>query len=462
MNKSWLLILLMSTTAVAQQTPLTPDNFNYQTGITPGKGGPFQEVTLPYKVYTGVLRHNLDDVRVFNGQLENIPYALYKKQSTEVTRKQQQTVPVFPIITTTKQQDDLSLEIQRNSDGTIISLSQPGIRTHTQTLVRGVVIDTSNIKGHSRTLTLKTEKSDTPFHPFRLESSNDLQHWSLVKADNQLVQLRHGNRLIEKNTINWHRRHGSFLRLIWKSPQSAPRILAATVATKQTSVNRTQHTWSPSIKAKKITDNIFEYTLPGFVPVERMRFSLAQTNSLSPVELQYFIAGTSKHNPDRWQHLSNKVIYRLRTPQGDIHSDDILVYRNPGKRVRMVIDNRSGGIGNTPPTLQIGFIPHNLVFLPRGEGPYTLSWGNSKVKNASLSIRTLIPGFTSSQKNPVGMARLQAIDDKPRANITEQAEPEPDYSKGMLWIILVVGVLVLAGMAWMLVKQIKQGDNAGS
>jgi len=459
MNKSWLLILLMSSTALAQQSPITADSFSHQTGITPGKGGPFQEVTLPYKVYAGAHRHNLDDIRVFNGQQEIIPHAMYKKQATAVTRKQNIAVPVFPIITTTEKQDELSLEIQRNNDGTIISLSQPGIRTHKQTVVRGFVFDASNITGHSRTLTLKTDDSNIPFHPFKLESSDDLQHWSLIKANNQLVQLRHGNRLIEKNTIDWHRRHGQYLRLIWAEPQQAPKILSATVSAAQTSINRTKHIWSASIKAQKIADNTYQYTLPGFVPVERIRFSLAQTNSLSPVELQYFIAGTSKRNPDRWQHLTSSVIYRLRTPLEDILSEDIKIHRHPGNRIRLIIDNRSGGIGSTPPTLQIGFIPHNLVFLPRGEGPYTLRWGNAQIKNSSLSITTLIPGFDFEKKFPIGMAKLQAIDGKPLTTNVGNAQPAQDYSKGLLWIILLIGVLVLATMAWMLVKQIKQSDK---
>jgi len=459
MKTKWFLLFLVSTSALAQQNGLTPDSFNYQTGITLGDGGPFQEVTLPYNVYAGVQRNNVNDLRVFNGLQEVIPYALYKKQPSSVVKQQETILPVFPIITSAEQTNNgLQLDIKRNSQGQIKSLRQTGIKSDQKNITRGAVFDTSNIKDNYQTLNLKTATSNIPFHSFKLESSNDLQHWNLVSANNQLVQLRHDGRLIEKNTTDLRNRGGKYLRLLWNSPERAPQILSASVSATKTSTAYTKSIWSAAITPTVITENIYEYALSRFIPIEQLRFNLAQTNSLSPVTLQYFIEGTSKRYPDRWQDLQAATIYRLRTPQGDITSDDIKIRRHPGDRLRLLVDSRSGGIGNTPPTLEISFTPHNLVFLPRGEGPYTLAWGNLSAKNASLPISTLIPGFKLDNKLSIANAQLLTIDNNLLPTAPTKVTSE-NYSNALLWGILIAGVLALAAMAWKLVSQISKTDQ---
>lgn len=108
-------------------------------------------------------------------------------------------VPLFPIVATADDndtKDNISLSVRRNNDGTLISLNTTDSTLATDsTVVRGVVLDTSRIKGKLRSLQLAVGKSRIPFHAFSIEISNDLQHWRLLKAH---AQLEHKGQRIEK------------------------------------------------------------------------------------------------------------------------------------------------------------------------------------------------------------------------------------------------------------------------
>ena len=137
----------------------------------------------------------------------------------------------------------------------------------------------------------------------------------------------------------------------------------------------------------------------------------------------------------------------------------------PVERLRLTVDTRSGGLGGLPPTIEVGFVPHVLVFLARGEEPFTLAWGAAKAPNTALALATLIPNYRSDQPLAAQKATLEAlpVGSMPMPSITGTgagaATPAKPASKGVLMAVLVVGVLVLGAMAAMLIKQMKNKDE---
>jgi hypothetical protein len=155
----------------------------------------------------------------------------------------------------------------------------------------------------------------------------------------------------------------------------------------------------------------------------------------------------------------------LQSPQGEVRSSDIVLNVSAVDRLRLTVDARSGGLGNATPTLQIGFVPQVLVFLPRGEGPFTLAWGAPSVTDATLPAATLIPGYRSDQPLAASPATLQPVAvTAPSAvapsAVAPRAATATVASTGVLWSVLIAGVLILAGMVWALVKQMKQKEES--
>ena len=119
------------------------------------------------------------------------------------------------------------------------------------------------------------------------------------------------------------------------------------------------------------------------------------------------------------------------------------------------------------PTLHAGWVPHQLVFAARGAPPFTLAYGNAGnrgAQSAALAIESLIPGYRDDAGSTVRAAKTA---DTPTVNVkAASAQPQKelggaarlqqqiDWKRWSLWGVLALGVLVLGGMAWRLVRQL--------
>ncbi len=452
---------LLAAPAAAQQAPLRADNFNHTSAITLTGAGPFHQAVLPMALYQGVERQDLGDIRVFNGQGETVPHALLRSQSSSVSQVHEMPLPLFPIHASQDKTGapDLSVLVRRHADGTLVSVRQAPQPAGGGALLRGVVVDASKLERGLQSLRLDAGPVAAPFHAYTIETSDDLQQWRLLKGDAQLVRLEHAGQRIEKNLAEWPGEAGKYLRILWADPQQAPAITAVTGRMQEQATDNAPTIWSAPISAALTQNNIYDYTLPGRMPLELLRINLPQANTLAPVELQQAVSARRRHREQAgWQTITQAVAFRLNSPQGEITSPDIALDWPSQHRLRLVADARSGGLGTQPPSLQVGFVPHILVFLARGEGPFTLAWGAQNTANAALPVATLIPGYRSDKKLTASPATLAAVTPAQAATPIVSAPDQP-VSKGALWAILIAGVLVLAGMVWMLVRQMKQKDT---
>jgi hypothetical protein len=452
-----------ATQTTVQPATTRPENFSHRTDITLNGPGPYHQVTLPLAVYQGVQRTDLGDLRVFNGRGEPVPHALLHSESSIERHVDEKPVPLFPIVSKKDRQGgdgDLSVEVHRNADGTLIAVRQSAAPVANDAAARGVIVDASQLGKGVRSLRLSFGPTDVPFHSYTIETSDDLQQWRMLKADAQLVQLEHDGRRIERNTAEWAQDAGKYLRILWAVPQQAPAILAVTVGVTQTAVERPQAIWSEKMLPAAIDKNTYEYAPPGHMPLEQLRIGLPEPNTLAPIEVQHpVIYRHAQREESRWQTIANTVVFRLQSPQGEVTSPDVMLGLPSESRLRLSVDTRSGGLGKATPSLQIGFVPHVLVFLARGDAPFTLAWGAAGVGNAALPVTTLVPGYSDERKLSASPATLQVVSAPVDAAPPKSDATSPAMRKGALWTILIAGVLVLGAMVWVLLRQMKQNPK---
>jgi len=463
------LAVLLATPALAGNA-LHPENFAYRSTITPGKDAPFQQLVLPLAVYQGSQRPDLADLRVFNGHGEVLPYALQRSTVQSEAQLSEKPAPFFPLQTAPKTPTgtgDISVSVHQGRDGTLVAVRQSTAEAATGNVLRGVVIDASQLQ-NIRSLRLLVGPSKLSFHPYAIESSDDLQNWHVLKADAQLVHLEHGGQRVDSNTAEWQGRTGKYLRLLWADPQSAPAIQSVLLGSVETRIDQPQRIWSDPLPGTAVQPDVYEYALPGQMPLEKLRVNLPQVNSLAPLDIQHEVVISSRRHhrlqsENSWGNLAHSVVYRLQSPLGEVKSADISLSGNVENRLRLALDGRSGGIGAAPPSLQVGFVPQVLVFLARGEGPYVLAWGASDVDRGELPVATLLPGYDGRGALPAATASLAPLNVP--AKLPSAAAPVPAApvasSKWLLWSVLLVGLLVLAGMARTLTRQLKQGNSGG-
>ncbi len=468
------LAAFVATSAAAAEAPLRLENFANRGTIETGGAGPFHQLTLPLAVYQGAASPDLADLRVFNGQGEPVPYALLLSEAQSVTSQTESAAPFFPLPAPgagSQGAGDLSVTVRQSADGSLVSVhQQAAAKAEPGGVAGGVVIDASALKGRNvRSLRLVTGASAAPFNSFTVESSQDLQHWQMLKRDGQLVHLEHAGQRVDSDRAEWDSNASRYLRLSWDDPKQAPEIKSVFLGTVESSVSQPARIWSAEMTPSAVQPGIYEYAWAGQMPLEKLRINLPQINTLAPMSIQYF-PPQERHRPRlgwhhhrseeaRWVDLAQTVVYRLQAPQGEAKSADIALYGTVANRLRLVTDDRSGGIGSVPPSLQIGFVPHVLVFLARGNGPFVLAWGAKGVEPASLALSTLVPGYDANAPLKASEASLPAagvVLTKPAPLAGAGQEGSAPASKWVLWAVLLGGLLVLGGMARSLIQQLRQ------
>jgi hypothetical protein len=125
------------------------------------------------------------------------------------------------------------------------------------------------------------------------------------------------------------------------------------------------------------------------------------------------------------------------------------------------VDARGGGLGSGSPGLDAGWLPQRLVFAARGAGPVPDRLGQSQRWAAEYSVDTLIPGYRhevalDQLAVPIGAARLGAT--RVLAGIRQPANNSTGKAV-LMWASLVLGVAVLARMAFVLTRKMSQPEQ---
>ena len=95
-----------------------------------------------------------------------------------------------------------------------------------------------------------------------------------------------------------------------------------------------------------------------------------------------------------------------------------------------------------------------VIFLARGEGPYSLALGNPNVKTANLPLTTLIPDFKPEKLATLGKATVQAnVVATQTSTATTAAVAQTNWKKIGLWAVLLLSVVFLGAMAFSLLRK---------
>ncbi|MBL8415749.1 MAG: DUF3999 family protein [Propionivibrio sp.] len=109
------------------------------------------------------------------------------------------------------------------------------------------------------------------------------------------------------------------------------------------------------------------------------------------------------------------------------------------------------------PELGLSWQPMTLVFLAGGTPPYTLNFGRSEATPASQALSQVAPGFTPGELNQLERAQAGELRTGP-ANVSadsaaSQAGLPARQRTFNLWGVLLLGVVILGGMAWRLLAE---------
>jgi hypothetical protein len=190
-----------------------------------------------------------------------------------------------------------------------------------------------------------------------------------------------------------------------------------------------------------------------------VRIAVNQQNALAPVRIE------ARTDPKLdWLPVASTIAYRIVRDGKEVTSPDLPVTPNASPSWRIVVDPASGGLGAPLPELDVSWAARNLVFLARGAGPYTLAFGKKEASAAALPLTSLFPGYRDQgeSKLPPAIVGDLRLAPPPGPSLLPSFVADQDPKRVGLWGALIVGVLLLAAMAWRLSRQMQKGGASAA
>jgi hypothetical protein len=422
-----------------------PGDFASQTPLKLSGEGPWYRIELPLTVQLNARQSGLGDVRVFDGAGQVQAYAVADSQPPHTQEPTPIAVKWFPLYNSADTPDPVpSIRVERTTNGTVVQVQPQSDIEAGEEVLRGWLLDTSAIKAPLEQLIIDWSTEREGFQRFTIEASDDLQHWQ-AWGEGQVARLSFADELVEQREVALPGRSARYLRLLWNAPQTAPNLTSAQLISASTDSPAAPLTWSAPLEGSVEAPGEYVWQLPVGLPIERLKVDIAQPNSLAPGTL--YGRMDAKAN---WQPVSSGLLYRLTQNGQDVIQDELLLSGRAVRQLKLEVDERGGGLGNKAPQLRVAVRAVQVVFLARGNGPFSLAIGSQTAKPANLPLTTLIPGYSAQQMASLGRAEPVTAP----VTLPAPIEPAPvvvaasiDWKRIGLWAVLVLGVIFLGWMA---------------
>lgn len=432
--------------ALAASAQEAPADFTHHVPLSVSGNGPWYRLELPLAVQLNARQADLSDVRVFNAAGEPQAYALSRQASQRTESRNVADVKWFPLYAADTQESLPGVVMKTTTEGTLVEIKPSSAAKPGKQVLRGWVLDASAIKAPLQQLSLDWSREQEGFQRFSIEASDDLQRWE-PWGEGQVARLSFADERVEQHDVSLPGRSARYLRLVWKG-QAAPLLTSAKLVSATRSSLPMPLVWSQPLAGTRLKAGEYSWQLPTGLSVERLRIELKQPNTLAPVTL----AGRSDAK-QLWQPLNNGLLYRLTQNGQDVVQDELQLPGQVVTELKLQVDERGGGLGADAPALRFAVRATQLVFLARGEPPFSLALGNASVKAASLPLSTLIPDYSAERLNTLGQAKVVGDVAVASPVVVAAVEDGPNWKKLGLWAVLLLGVAALGAMAYSLLRK---------
>ncbi len=429
-------------------------------------------VRLPQSVYLNAKTAGLDDLRVFDAKGLAQPYALYRPPGEVAARRPPLPATIFPVRNTTPPAaagTAIGLEIRTRPDGSVLSVQAHGgpVQRKDTAAISHLILD------------FGAAAKDSDEHPVRiealrfgapaghgnysaevwLETSKDLKRWETVGAAELRWLSNDSAQTLASDRLEFSPQAFRYARLSWR--RGVPALFSAIDA--ETVNRQSREPVRETLWLKPVAGTApgsLRYPAGIALPVEQISLRLHEANIVYPMTLGYYVERPARQagKTTEWvfQPISQATFYQITQNEqirrsGPVH---IAVTHQPEWVIKPL-----NAAATALPELGLSWQPATLVFLAGGTPPYTLNFGRSDATAASQALSQVAPGFTPGELQQLEQAlpgELQAGHAGPgAANDANLAGISAQNRIFILWGVLLLGVVVLGGMAWRLIRQMR-------
>lgn len=419
-----------------------PDAFTDRAPLALPSKSPLYRLALPELAYRDT-RADLADVRVFNARGDAVPIAL--AQEPEASREAPPPVDLPAFAVTSLEPSRIASQVTvRLADGTLVAVEGKRKSTPPERRTVGYILDASAVKQPIQALNLDWDVAPAQeIVRVRVEGSDDLRGWRALAGPVSLVRVEQAGRRLEQPRVPLNGTRDKYLRV---SAVDTPFALNGARAEFQERLRPAERAVKRVMGKAGAKPGEVVYDLEARLPVEALRLVPAEPNSVIPAA--FFVRDAPDATPS-W--VAQATFYRLTREGGDIESPPSPIRLRAARHWIVRADPDKGGVGSTLPELEVHWRPAQVVFVARGDEPFSLAFGNREAKSALLPVSSLIPGYEPHAEMRLPEAIPGAVS---RVRATASGWPawlqDVPPRKLALWGVLVGAVLLLGFMAWRL------------
>lgn len=455
---------------------------------------------LPSSVYMNARTTSLNDLRVFDANGVAQPFALHRPAPEAVADRDSVIAAVFPVYASKQSVGTaaVDLDIRTRADGSLLSvqtyagkLPEQGAALPLASLILDFsaptsgdsLAETKGDSGASPSLNAHPNPNPNPLSridalhfkaPYGqnnysaqvwLEISNDLKRWEAIGAAELSWLANDGGQTLANDRLEFSPQSFRYARLTWRrgTPLVFAEIRAETIArAPQEPVRETL--WVKPLPGRQAGDLVYPAGIG--LPVEQVSLKLSEANIIYPLTLGGYVERPthrgSKTTEWVFQPRTRATFYQI-TQDGQTRRSGALTIAR-AHQAEWVIRPQNPAT-TVQPELGLSWQPATVVFLAGGSPPHTLHFGRRDAIPASQPLAQVAPGFKADEIRQLEQAQggvLQQLQaDAINDNAANLAGLSARQRNWILWGVLLLGVAVLGGMAWRLVRQMNAGADKG-
>ncbi|RMH91006.1 DUF3999 domain-containing protein [Lysobacter pythonis] len=402
-------------------------------------------IDISEAVYHAAGRADLGDVDVLDARGQPVPAMLFTAAVPDARATAPQGLPWFPLPDAAALPNtELRVISERADDGRVLRLETREAASNEPS--RSWLVDASALRAPLVALRLALTPDAQVEARLRVEGSDDLARWRVLRIDAGVLQLRRDGHVLRQTRIPLDG-GARYLRLVLEKGDALP-LAGVEAETIVTTAGPAREWRDYAASAASPDRKSFEFVVDGRQPFDRADVVLPG-NSAARWRLE---SRDRADAPWRWR-AGPWTQFQLGEAQ---RSPAQALPRLRQRQWRLVSDV---AIAETP-RLRLGWQPEAIVFVAAGEAPYRLVAGSARARRADAPLDELLAQMRARRGREWRPADAH-IEGVGEAGDAAALNAPRDWKRIALWSVLVLAALLVVGFATSLLRAKPSRDDSG-
>jgi hypothetical protein len=410
-------------------------------------------VELPAAALARMQSADARDVRVFNAAGDAVPFAwvTLPASGTNAPEERTRSYPALPLYASapskSRPKDSMQVHIEGRT-GSVWVHTDGGDTAGAQQLASALFATRDETRRIAAIELQGTLPANVPVRVIAW-TSPDLATWTPLPLRGRIYRFEGADapsnmRLMFDAPIEWKDR---YLRLDWSGQDGvAITSVAGVVASAAPAPRRVGKELAAT---KPSSADAIDIDTGFATPIAALAIEPQQDNTLVPVRV---LGRNDASQP--WRMLGQTVVYRIGS-NGDRMNNPPLELHGASARKLRIQSTNGAPLSSAQLHVSAQFQPPQLVFVASGAGPFMLVAGHRDANAAALPAATITGMLGTKKIDEVALVRPGIATETAFARGPFDWIPGAPGKPTVLWAVLIAGVLLLGGVAWSLLRQLR-------